>query len=104
MKSPGWVAIAAVSMLFSPGVIYGAAGNDAEEDSLEPEVNIIERGANRIEETRVGGRIVMIKVVPSKGYPYYLFDADGDGQLETRMNDVSDFDVVPPRWKIFEWK
>lgn len=104
MKCMRWQTLIALPLYFFSSVTLGATTDDAEADSLEPEVNIIQRGANRIEETRVGGRIVMVKVVPRKGFPYYLFDADGDGQLETRMNDASDFDVVPPRWTIFEWK
>ena len=30
----------------------------------------------------------MIKVNPARGTPYYLVDTDGDGNLETRFNDL----------------
>ncbi len=72
------------------------------EDSLEPEVTIRQDGRGRIEEHRINGRLYMIKITPSKGYPYYLLDSDGDGELETRRNDL-DPDVLVPRWTLFEW-
>jgi hypothetical protein len=73
----------------------------ADED-LQPEVRIIDRGADRVEEYRRNGQLYMIKVIPSKGFPYYLMDTDGDGQLETRRNDL-DPDVVVPRWTLFRF-
>ncbi len=83
-------------MAESPSTI---ASDDA---SLEPEVTIVPQGEGRVEEYRIKGQLYMIKVVPSKGLPYYLIDSDGDGRLETRRNDL-DPDVVIPRWTLFEW-
>lgn len=71
-------------------------------ESLEPEVTIVQQGENRIEEYRVNGKLYMIKVVPRKGFPYYLVDNDGDGELETRRNDL-DPDIVVPRWTLFRF-
>lgn len=72
------------------------------EGSSEPEITIIQQGENRIEEYRVNGKLYMIKVVPTKGFPYYLMDNDGDGQLETRRNDL-DPDIIVPRWTLFRF-
>lgn len=105
-------ALVACAVMFSSTAIFAEDESDAtkatpsgsvEEDTGEPAVTIIDRGNEKIEEYRAGGRLYMIKVTPKKGLPYYLMDVDGDGQLDTRRND-SDFDVVPPRWTIFEWK
>ena len=74
----------------------------AAEDQLEPEVTIVQRGENVVEEYRLNGNLFMIKITPSKGMPYYLVDSDGDGMLETRRNSV-DPEVIVPRWTIFEW-
>lgn len=71
-------------------------------EELEPEVRIIERGEGRVEEYRRGGALYMIKVVPARGFPYYLVDSDGDGQLDTRRNDL-DADVIVPRWTLFRF-
>jgi len=73
-----------------------------EDEELEPEVRIIEQGQGRVEEYRRGGVLYMIKVVPARGFPYYLVDSDGDGQLDTRRNDL-DPDVVIPRWTLFRF-
>lgn len=70
-------------------------------DELEPEVTIIRRGENVIEEYRVGGQLYMVKITPSKGRPYFLVDTDGDGSLETRRNELDNPEVV--KWRIFSW-
>lgn len=68
-----------------------------------PEVTIRQRGdRGSIEEYRVGGVLYMIKVVPSKGVPYYLVDTDGDGNLETRYSDLQDGMLIPA-WVLLRW-
>ncbi len=72
------------------------------EEGLEPEVTIIRKDDRTIEEYRLNGQLYMIKITPSKGYPYYLVDADGDGNLETRRNEL-DPRILVPSWVIFRW-
>lgn len=72
------------------------------EETLEPQVTIIQDGAETIEEYRLNGKLYMIKVIPNKGRPYYLVDADGDGQMETRRNDL-DPNLLIPSWVLFRW-
>jgi hypothetical protein len=72
------------------------------EDSLEPQVTIIQEGETAIKEYRVNGRLYMIEIVPRKGRPYYLVDADGDGNLETRQNDLLP-DFLIPAWVLKRW-
>lgn len=78
--------------------------HDAEEidPELEPEVTIIQRRDATYEEYRVNGRLFMVKVVPAIGKPYYYVDRDGDGLMESRMNDYGDNFKVP-QWVIFSW-
>lgn len=71
------------------------------DEELQPEVNIIRRGEDVIEEYRIDGQIYMIKITPSKGRPYYLMDTDGDGSLETRRNDLDNPEII--QWRIFTW-
>ncbi len=71
------------------------------EEDLQPEVTIIRRGKDVIEEYRVGGQLYMVKITPSRGRPYYLVDSDGDGSLETRRNELDNPEVV--KWRIFQW-
>ena len=78
--------------------------DDAEEidPELEPEVTIIQRRDATYEEYRVNGRLFMVKVVPAIGKPYYYVDRDGDGLMESRMNDFAE-KVQVPQWVIFSW-
>ena len=73
-----------------------------DQEGIEPEVTIIRQQDRTIEEYRVNGQLYMIKVTPSKGYPYYLVDGDGDGNLETRRNEL-DPRILVPSWVIFRW-
>lgn len=73
-----------------------------EEEVLAPTVTIVEDSKNVIEEYRLNGQLYMIKVTPRKGKPYYLVDADGDGLLDQRRNDL-DPDVMIPSWVLLKW-
>ncbi|HHM05658.1 MAG TPA: DUF2782 domain-containing protein [Gammaproteobacteria bacterium] len=90
--------IAPLALLASPAL--SATAGDAE---LEPEVTIIQRDGERVEEYRVNNDVYMIKITPSKGAPYYLLDTDGDGDFDSRRNDL-DPDVHIPNWVILRWK
>ncbi len=71
-------------------------------ETLEPEITIINRGEETIEEYRINGGLYMIKVTPAFGPSYYLIDNDGDGVMDTNMSEIySDF--VVPQWVIFSW-
>lgn len=72
------------------------------QEGLEPEVTIIRKEDRTLEEYRINGQLYMIKVTPSRGYPYYLVDADGDGNLETRRNEL-DPRILVPSWVILRW-
>lgn len=69
--------------------------------ALEPQVTIIKRGTDTVEEYRVGGKLYMLKVTPAHGIPYYLIDEKGDGRM-TRQDGL-DFGVRPPLWVIHSW-
>ncbi len=72
------------------------------EKALEPKVTITEDKRGMVEEYRMNGALYMIKVTPKVGPVYYLVDADGDGELESRRNEL-DPDVMIPSWMIFRW-
>jgi len=68
---------------------------------FEPQITIIQRGEDRIEEYRVKGQLYMIKVTPRHGRPYFLVDHRGDGQMR-RYDDLSpNFQV--PMWVIHQF-
>ena len=73
-----------------------------DEELMEPEVTITKRDDAVVHEYRMNGQLYMVKVIPVKGYPYYLMDSDGDGSLESRYNQI-DPALMVPRWMIFRW-
>ena len=72
-------------------------------ETLEPDITIIRKGKNTIQEYRRGGRLYMIKVIPDIGPPYYFIDNDGDGRMDVRRNDLDRGSNIN-MWKILEWK
>ena len=60
----------------------------------EPRVRIAPQEGDRVEEVRDGGRVVMLKVTPPHGVPYYLLDPVGNGNW-TRRDPLDDGNRVP---------
>lgn len=60
----------------------------------EPAVRIPVETASKVEEIRVGGRVVMLKVTPPGGGPYYLLDA---GVPRGELDDGVRF----PMWPVY---
>lgn len=67
--------------------------------ALEPQVTILKRGTDTIEEYRIGGKLYMIKITPTSGRPYYLVDNQGAGNFV--RYDNYDSGLRPPMWVIF---
>lgn len=68
---------------------------------LEPEVTIVETEEGRAYEYRANGHLYMVKIQPRVGRPYYEIDSDGDGVLDTRVDDVRNTAV--PQWVLFRF-
>lgn len=90
------------SVLIIVVLFFGVTFVQAEEPESSGEVIIQGQSNNIVEEKRVNGKLYAIRVSPRKGSPYYLVDSDGDGDLETRKNDI-DSDLLIPAWVITEW-
>ena len=67
----------------------------------EPAVRIPVQKEDKVEELRQGGRVVMLKVTPPHGKPYYLVDTTGNGNWMRR--DSLDDGVRVPQWPIHTW-
>ena len=65
----------------------------------EPAVRIPVQEADKIEEIRQSGRVVMLKITPPHGRPYYLVDTMGSGNWMRR--DSIDDGVRVPMWPIY---
>jgi len=63
----------------------------------EPRVRIAPQEGDRVEEIRDHGRVVMLKVTPPNGVPYYLMDPTGDGTWQRNPTDTG---LRVPMWTI----
>lgn len=79
-----------------------APAAESNDQGLEPQITIIHRGPEIVEEYRLNGRLYMLKITPSKGLPYYLIDTKGDGSFDVRRHDL-DPKVSIPQWVLFHW-
>ncbi|MFN9153203.1 MAG: DUF2782 domain-containing protein [bacterium] len=69
---------------------------------VEPEIRIIRRDKETVEEFRVGGQLYMMRVTPvGGGTPYYLVDYFGDGNFARTA--TYDSGVRVPMWVIRSW-
>lgn len=73
-----------------------------QEEGIEPKVSIVRRGWATIEEYSIAGQVYAVKITPSAGPSYYLYDSDGDGSLETRR-DVNPEMPELNQWRILTW-
>lgn len=75
-----------------------AMASDADPD--EPEVTIIKKETETIEEYRINGELYMMKITPANGVPYYLHKEDQAGEW------INSGPVPPmsiPKWTIFRF-
>ncbi len=66
--------------------------------ALEPQVTILKRGEDKVEEFRINGKLYMIRVTPPHGVAYYLVDSKGDGKFIKQ--EAFDTGLRIPQWVI----
>ena len=69
------------------------------DESLEPQVTIVKREGNTIEERRINGKLYEIRVTPAHGIPYTLVDQRGDGNF-VRVDSPGASTLSVPMWVI----
>jgi hypothetical protein len=74
---------------------------NVEDAELGPQVTITQRDRETIEEARVNGIIVWIRVTPRHGRPYYLIPTGGGNTYIRR--DSLDTALKVPMWVLFTW-
>ena len=99
-KPPRSAPVLLLSLALVAGLPAGCASSGAPVDVTGAEVATRDLGnGDTLEEYRVGGQLRMVKITPARGAPYYLYDRDGDGVL-----DSGDRDRLPMvYWKLFQW-
>lgn len=71
-----------------------------EGDVDEPEITIIKKGNDTVEEYRIGGELYMIKITPAHGKPYFMHKEDKGGDW---INDGPSPPLSVPKWTIFRF-
>jgi hypothetical protein len=68
---------------------------------LAPQVTVTQKDRETVEEARVNGILVWIKVTPRHGRPYYLIPTAGGNMFIRR--DSLDTALKVPMWVLFSW-
>jgi len=68
---------------------------------LEPQVTIIKRDDQVVEEVRVRGELRYVRVTPRHGRSYFLIP-DGSGNAFIRRDSL-DIQTKPPMWVLWSW-
>lgn len=71
-------------------------------EEMEPDITIIRKGKDTIQEFRRHGKLYMVKIQPQIGPAYYMLDTNGDGEMDVKKNDLDD-NVNINKWTLFEW-
>ena len=77
-----------------PAAVYG-------EPDQEPQVTIIHKDADTVEEIRVNGELRYVKVTPRGGRPYYLVP-NSNGRNFIRYDSLGS-NLSVPMWLLFSW-
>lgn len=97
--APRAAATAALAALLA---LAGCASTGAGPEGIPEgavEATRTEPNGDQVTEYRVDGRLRALRVVPSRGAPYFLYDRDGDGIVDGERDGVQ-----PVYFKLFEWK
>lgn len=70
------------------------------DEGFEPEVTIRQHEGDTYEEYRAQGHLYMIKVIPTRGEPYYLVDREGNGVMVRQSVSPG---LVVPMWVLKRW-
>lgn len=71
-------------------------------EEMQPDITIVRKGEETIEEYRRNGKLYMVKITPQIGPAYYMMDTNGDGEMDVKKNDL-DHNTNINQWKLFEW-
>lgn len=76
-------------------------GLQADDPAAEPDITIIKKGEDTVEEYRINGELYMMKITPSHGVPYYLQKEDKEGGWS--RFDGPEAPLIIPKWVIFRF-
>jgi hypothetical protein len=53
-------------------------------EEMPPDITIIHKGEDTIQEYRRNGQLYMVKITPQIGPAYYMLDTNGDGVMDAQ--------------------
>lgn len=71
-----------------------------EDNPDAPQITIVKKDGETIEEYRIGGELYMMKVTPAHGVPYYMHKEDRDGGW-TNIGPNPPLSI--PKWTLFRF-
>ena len=83
-----------------PPVLVTEDGALAADAADEPQITIIKKKGETIEEYRINGELYMMKVTPDHGVPYYMHKEDQNGGW---LMDGPNQPLSIPKWTIFRF-
>lgn len=83
-----------------PPPLVGEDGALAADALDEPQITIIKKKGETIEEYRINGELYMMKVTPDHGVPYYMHKEDQNGGW---LMDGPNQPLSIPKWTIFRF-
>lgn len=69
-----------------------------DENADEPQITIVKKNGETIEEYRINGQLYMMKITPAHGVPYYMHKEDQNGGW---LMDGPNPPLAIPKWTIF---
>lgn len=66
----------------------------------KPEITVVKKNGETIEEYRINGQLYMMKVTPAHGKPYYMHKEDQEGGW---LMDGPNPPLIIPKWTIFRF-
>ena len=99
--TPPSAAFLALSAGLAAGLLSACATGPGSAETIPAdavESTRTEANGDVVTEYRVDGRLRALRVQPSRGPTYYLYDRNGDGVVDEERDGVS-----PVYFKLFEW-
>lgn len=72
-----------------------------EKATLEAKVTTVKKGADKVDEYRMNGKLFKMRITPAKGPSYFLVDPKGDGNFIRA--DGPEQKIATPTWVLLEW-
>ena len=71
-------------------------------EEMQPDITIVKKGGETIQEYRRNGKLYMVKITPAAGPSYFMLDKDGDGVMDVKKNSLDENTNIN-QWLLFQW-